>query len=367
LEKWVEPLGAHAWLTGDRYRTDFIEQAWRYLLQNHSHDSICGCSVDDVHEEMVVRYKKSMAISEELISRQIRHITSQIDTSGLQEKEIPVVVFNPLGWEATEMVTVQIDLDEHEAVDMSALMLTNSCGKAVAASFIDHGKVFTYDLPEDSFRIPKYVRRIQAEFCAEKLPALGYAAYVLKTGSSRATGTLLYEERYAENEFLKLDIHENGSLTVQVKKNGHIFRQLNMLEECGDIGNEYNFVMAQGGCRTTKDSTAEISIHACGSTYVVFKVSHQWMLPEQADTATGVRCEKCRRFVIDSYITLHEKSNRIDMTTEFDNQVQDHRIRALFPTELKSSVCYADGQLDVVEREIQPWSGWKNPSNCQRQ
>ena len=33
-----------------------IDRAWRHLLENQPHDSICGCSVDTVHEEMRQRY-----------------------------------------------------------------------------------------------------------------------------------------------------------------------------------------------------------------------------------------------------------------------------------------------------------------------
>lgn len=32
-----------------------LEHAWRLLIANHPHDSICGCSVDQVHDEMVIR------------------------------------------------------------------------------------------------------------------------------------------------------------------------------------------------------------------------------------------------------------------------------------------------------------------------
>src|SRR5439155_3611185 len=32
--------------------------AWRELLRNHPHDSICGCSVDEVHEDMLERYER---------------------------------------------------------------------------------------------------------------------------------------------------------------------------------------------------------------------------------------------------------------------------------------------------------------------
>ena len=37
------------------------------LLQNQAHDSICGCSIDDVHFENISRYKKIMQISNTII------------------------------------------------------------------------------------------------------------------------------------------------------------------------------------------------------------------------------------------------------------------------------------------------------------
>jgi alpha-mannosidase len=35
-----------------------LQLAWRDLLRNHPHDSICGCSCDEVHRDMVVRYEQ---------------------------------------------------------------------------------------------------------------------------------------------------------------------------------------------------------------------------------------------------------------------------------------------------------------------
>ena len=44
-----------------------IEYAYKMLLQNQAHDSICGCSIDDVHFENVSRYKKIMQISNTIV------------------------------------------------------------------------------------------------------------------------------------------------------------------------------------------------------------------------------------------------------------------------------------------------------------
>jgi alpha-mannosidase len=40
------------------YPAGDLRLAWRDLLRNHPHDSICGCSCDEVHRDMLVRYEQ---------------------------------------------------------------------------------------------------------------------------------------------------------------------------------------------------------------------------------------------------------------------------------------------------------------------
>ena len=51
LETSAEPVAVFAWLAGADYPAGQFRHAWKTLLQNHPHDSICGCSIDAVHEE----------------------------------------------------------------------------------------------------------------------------------------------------------------------------------------------------------------------------------------------------------------------------------------------------------------------------
>lgn len=44
-----------------------LDYAYKMLIQNQAHDSICGCSVDDVHNENIIRYKKILQIAETII------------------------------------------------------------------------------------------------------------------------------------------------------------------------------------------------------------------------------------------------------------------------------------------------------------
>ncbi len=51
---------------GEKYNPS-IDYAYKLLLQNQAHDSICGCSTDMVHEENITRYKKILQIADTII------------------------------------------------------------------------------------------------------------------------------------------------------------------------------------------------------------------------------------------------------------------------------------------------------------
>ena len=51
---------------GSKYK-NVIDYAYKLLLQNQAHDSICGCSTDLVHRENITRYEKILQIAETVI------------------------------------------------------------------------------------------------------------------------------------------------------------------------------------------------------------------------------------------------------------------------------------------------------------
>src|SRR5260370_390421 len=108
LTAWAEPATAWAWLFGDDYPAAFMRLAWKHLLQNHPHDSICGCSIDTVHREMIPRFEQSEQIGEELTKRALDYLTERVDTRGPADA-VPVVVFNLASGPRTDA----IGLDAH--------------------------------------------------------------------------------------------------------------------------------------------------------------------------------------------------------------------------------------------------------------
>jgi alpha-mannosidase/mannosylglycerate hydrolase len=63
----AETLSAlRALSTGRPYPISDFRLAWRQLLRCHPHDSICGCSCDEVHRDMLVRYEQLDRLVDEL-------------------------------------------------------------------------------------------------------------------------------------------------------------------------------------------------------------------------------------------------------------------------------------------------------------
>ncbi len=120
LERWVEPLTVWAWKLGAPYPKGFVRLAWKYLLQNHPHDSICGCSIDQVHRENSVRFAQSQQIGENLVTQAMQHLASVTDTramihansnQSLKDREAtPIVVFNPAPGPRTEAMQILTQL-----------------------------------------------------------------------------------------------------------------------------------------------------------------------------------------------------------------------------------------------------------------
>lgn len=114
MERWIEPLTAWAWKLGAPYPKGLVRLAWKHLLQNHPHDSICGCSIDQVHRENSVRFAQSQQIAESVLTRTMSHLASVTNTSAPfpspqgSPDPVAIVVFNPAPGPRTEVQQVEV-------------------------------------------------------------------------------------------------------------------------------------------------------------------------------------------------------------------------------------------------------------------
>lgn len=135
LTRLVEPLSTWSWMLAGSYPDGLIAAAWKLLLQNQPHDSICGTSIDQVHREMAVRYDQCEQIANQLIQDAVQELVQHIDiqaimptvASGQEEVSLPLVVLNPV--EARAVALAEISLQVHTPPEQ--LHLLDDQGQAI--------------------------------------------------------------------------------------------------------------------------------------------------------------------------------------------------------------------------------------------
>ena len=68
LERYAEPLSA-LHLPPDAWPRPFLDLAWGKVIENSAHDSICGCSIDPVVDQVLVRFAEAEQIAGTLSRR----------------------------------------------------------------------------------------------------------------------------------------------------------------------------------------------------------------------------------------------------------------------------------------------------------
>jgi alpha-mannosidase len=126
----------------------------------------------------------------------------------------------------------------------------------------------------------------------------------------------------------------------------------------GDWGDEYDFSGPKENQTDLRFSTEdaalfEKSVYIDGPSQKTFKLRLNLKLPHSLSEDRYNREEWLVDNKITVYISLYKAIKRIDFKIIIENNSRDHRIRALFPTKIKSDVIHADGHFYVVPRNVE--------------
>ncbi len=182
----AERLDALATLLDGQSSLDSLRYAWRQLVKNYAHDSICGCSVDEVHEEMVTRMtmigQTTAAVAEDALAR-IAAATAPVVAG-----EIPIVVVNPSAFARTGPVSADVlpDLDapvgvrrfgwlQGAGVDLGGYRLLDPQGRHVPHQWTPEARLLVHDTLDRR----KELTLDRVSFTAADVPPLGTAVYRL--------------------------------------------------------------------------------------------------------------------------------------------------------------------------------------------
>jgi mannosylglycerate hydrolase len=376
-EKYTEPLATITWAL-DKYKKfhypkDYIRTGLKWLLKNSPHDSICGCSIDQVHDEMRTRFDWAEQIGHEVFKNTMIYLYDLISIKE-EDNKITIIVFNPLPWKRRDLASFNIISNTKKAGFKSPenFKITDSNGTNIPYQFVQCEEEPRYRVV---FSISFY-----CSFLAE-VPACGYKVYYIVPGEKPEELVLKENElklniNSIENQFYNINVNIKGQINVIDKKSDILYEDICFFEDVGDWGDEYDYSGPHDNQTDLKFTSEDLNIMEIlplidGLTQKTLKIRANLNLPASLSEDRYIRGEYLVSNLIDIYITLYKDSNRIDFKIDLQNFSKDHRIRVLFPSKIKSRKVHSDGHFYVNPRNVklpkaEKWAQKPLPTNHQK-
>lgn len=377
LEKRIEPLGVMAMDGPVSINRSYINLAYRYLIQNHPHDSICGCSIDQVHKDMEYRFDQVLEISDMLTCE---YLYGTPDYNRNQKGNEGILRFtNTLPYDIERTMEVELRfLPEFKAVYYEPFGYEK----------INAFKIYDKDGNEIPYKLNSIKRNSSTPIYEDyakcfdkhnvtltvKVPAFGYSEYkvVPVSTSVRYLKHLTSGLSFAENECLRVDINTNGTLKLTDKKNGRVYDNLCSLLDDGEIGDGWMHVNpADDFSVSSVGGSAVIEKIEDGAARVVFRVTRTMSLPECliTDDHGKRRSGKRVELKVEMDVGVAENQPYVDVNVRTVNTAADHRLKLMLPTGIKTDKYFASQAFYFAERKVgidYSTQDWREPEQYEK-
>jgi alpha-mannosidase len=364
LERYAEPLQA---LYGGDWPEPFLAQAWTRMFQNSAHDSICGCSADEVSAQVLVRYAEAEQIGRELAQRAVARIAAEVPSGAF-------AVVNPSPRERSDLVELEVVVpDEWEAIELElpdgSLVPTQEIGRE--EPLLWQTKLAGADVPLVIARRlhgRELFGRILNGFRVEEGQA------TLEVGDEPDPEWLDVEQLVREITLATAE--EEWTLRVVARPKRKVVAvvtapplgwtsvrpvrvsgsdpktcpsidvsQLTRIVRGGDVGDSYNYAPPSDDVlvETPIDERLELVEDGPLRRVEIFHRTYMW---EETRVETQTRFEQ----------RAGEPFVRIRIG--FDNPCDDQRVRVHVPLREPADRSYAEGQFGIVERGLEPEGGY---------
>lgn len=364
LENRLEPLYAMLEAAGctNVYPKNYMRYLWKKLMQNHPHDSICGCSRDEIHAHMEDHYQAISEVTNELMRRGMIEVAQHNAAAVSYPDEYSLVAVNTLGTPQKGMIEAELIFPATDGVN--GFTIYDSEGKEVEFSLISREKG-----PMDVFSPINLPGTIEVERCRVYLSVPETAPFSMQGYSVRkceerpAAMTLITSaEPILENDFLRVEVTSEGSITIQDKENGRTLNDCIYLEDIGDRGDSYLFRPAAEAPLDTRGIKPEITIPEKNAYVQRCKLSWNWSVPANFDFDRHCRGTEMIEMPIALTLTLKKGDRTLEVAYDVHNTAKDHRVRLIVAADICSNHFQADIPFDVITHE----DGFHHPHTISR-
>lgn len=296
----IEPA---VWLLAPKYLPN-VELAFEYLLKNHAHDSIYGCSIDDVHKDVEVRFKRIKEILDGIEKRIVR------DLGTYDKKPDKIAVLNMSNFENKGVVKV---LSEHK---FKNAQITGKIGGFSDKILYDINKV---PITEDYLTL--YEQLVEIE---------GAKPFELATFSpiepKKKTNV---ENDFIENPYIKLFV-ENGEISVIDKVSGKVYKNFIKILDTKEDGDSYNYAPIENPktlCPTRTKAIIDGKIQSVLRIYF-------------------------KNLKLD--VILNNKENFLTFSAKIKNKEKNHKLQVAFCHKTPVYEAFAQDSLGIIKRDYDP-------------
>ncbi|HEX3839351.1 MAG TPA: glycoside hydrolase family 38 C-terminal domain-containing protein [Acidimicrobiales bacterium] len=392
LERLAEPLSA-LYLDGVAWPAPFLDVAWKLMVRNAAHDSICACSVDEVVDAVLHRYAEARQIGEGLTSEAVTALGVSLshpgttlvnpaarDRSGMVELVVPA-----LGEPGPDIQVISQRAGLPGTITLNGTSVVSMLGMIQGARIDEDTYVTEVGLTEDDtglditltigshppegVPIEEIKRELFTKLTAhpdtevrvtidqpamrrilgrqENVPGFGWAkfeaaelSHPVSVDGDPETGATL----------------SNGLITVEVNPVDGTF-SLNgiagygRLVDDGDHGDTYNYSPPAHDRRVEVPESVVVAIGDRGPVRgtVVVRSTYNW--PERVDNDSRTRVGS-RPTEVTTTLELRAEETVVRVHTSFDNASRDHRLRAHFPLREPAATSRAECAFTVVTRGL---------------
>lgn len=334
----AEKFSAISTLFGGTYHTNELETAWRSVLFNQFHDILPGSGIRENYIDAREKYDDAVAIGRHELGTALTTITNQINTSAIKKGKA-IVVFNPLGWERTDVVRVELPADD-----------TNPY-----AVFDENG----HEVTSQAVAARRYHRELV--FVATGVPSIGYKVYELrKTNPNTGAASVAVTMNSLENASFKITADPaTGWLTSIIdKRNGKELlagrgNELQLLEDKPAQWDAWNIGLT-GVMFPSTFRRAEII--ETGPVRATLRLYRDYLKP---GTKKDFPTEDFPSSFFSQDITLYNGIDRIDFTTDVDWWEDKTMLKVAFPLTVQDTVATYEIPFGTIQRSTQLRDSWE--------
>jgi len=345
----------NVWTNGSTDSAPFMQYVWKLILQNHPHDSICGCSIDEVHREMETRSQKALSAIRQYAADTLNCLYPFDYLDGSIENKYLYLVHNePMSGEypvrTTILVPAEQDRGAIELYEGDRQITFDLLKRERGERFLRHilaephyGDYVSYDL---AFTMPFD----GVETKALRIERVEQPSKAVAASSGDGIANEYYAIRWSE-----------GGLVIEDLQTGRVYERQHTLISSLDAGDTYNYSPPVSDV-VSKAETVGIDSVVKGETFQSFTIHYEMKLPASLNEARTGAAEAFVTNTMKTEVTLHRGCPLIRFKTTVSNRAKDQKLRVGFAVG-RGDRSWSDTAFDLVERRTLRDKEWDMPRN----